>query len=259
MMKSFMAKAQLSSILDDAKCPESLKTMKIAFTEAAERTPKRILEPGRVNSKTKEEPLGPGLIAALTRVEGELAKKVEHWSMPAKGLYRKILTIGERDFAIAEKSHGDSGVFYRPLGSKSDMMVPGNIEEIVSVKTKNGTGLDLLFIRPLLSLAAGTDIVNPFADFPGLGASLWSIKTSDELDVVTSSEQMHHYAKMNWNKDIVVIKDLNRVGETYKCRLFYLMTIHCGSARTITKVLLPRVTIGLWTMTGVATNVNYVV
>ena len=153
---------------------------------------------------------------ALKKAERRLAATVQDWAMPTKGVYRNVLTIGELDFAIADKSHGNSGVFYRPLEGESDEMIPGNIEEIVSVELKNESVLDLLFIRPLRSLGTETDVINPFANFPGLGASLWCVKASEQLDVVTTSMPMHPYAQMRWTDEVVVIKDLSRVSQTYR-------------------------------------------
>jgi hypothetical protein len=106
-------------------------------------------------------------------------------------------------------------VFFKSL--QSDDFIPGIIRGIISVQwpAKQEDQFEELFfivIHELLPL--GSNIMDPFRDYPDFGANLWLKDLSDRPTVIPDWCPLCHAIFRPWDEETVVMKPLDRVSKT---------------------------------------------
>lgn len=162
---------------------------------------------------SKGRPVAASVKSALLAIKPHLEANFEGWTMPTNVFPCERYTIRGMDFAIERVSRKMSAVCYQPFGS--DLTVPGVIREIFAVHRPKGGGVYakviLLAIQRRRRLGRTEYLDDPLARYPAFGATLWSEEFLDGLDVITTSQQIHHSISRPWADGAVVIKSLDRV------------------------------------------------
>ena len=122
----------------------------------------------------------------------------------ADGVWAPSIWINGAQITTRRKNKSNSAVFFHSLLDQS--LVPGHVEFIRT----GSQGQDWLVLRRFKSLLKHR-LDDPFRDYPEFGAELRSTETSDELEIIPTTQSVFHSISQPWAKGVMVMKCLNRV------------------------------------------------
>ena len=160
-------------------------------------SPPDIFHPG--TSVSPGEPLSPRALAALASY---YADYFPNQGLPSFTSYSKH-TLGKVTFATYISSPRDCNISF----TSNNIQKPGIIRFIVAAEQ---LPQHVLFIVERYAPPPTNSVWNPFTSHAAYGASLWSGKMEDNLEVVPARNLQCHTILSRWSSGIYVIKALNR-------------------------------------------------
>jgi hypothetical protein len=104
----------------------------------------------------------------------------------------------------------DSTIFFKEPGGQA--LIPGRIRNIFSVPRRLDSGVieKNVFFAIHRHREVGEGVSDPFKEFEGFGASVWS-STFHDVEVIQSTDIVCHGILRPWADGLVVLRPLNRV------------------------------------------------
>jgi len=232
MLKSFCAAANLRALVQSDRCPNVIQTCAHLLDECYGQDQRGTLtndlhtldnslnEDVSDQEKTwdydqdKFERLEPVIHEAL--ISFAHSHNIEGWTVGAQAFVHKTYEIGGLQFAELKAGGKNtkgrhSTIFFQP--ETGIELVPGMIRKIFSVPCeRRGVKSRMVFlaVHRYERLSASDGEEDPFSQYEGFGAGLWSEKLCP-LEIITSAQKICHATLRRWKDGANVLRPIDRV------------------------------------------------
>lgn len=139
--------------------------------------------------------------------ENDLRRELGDFHCPERVNFQDRVTIHDYEFTTYRTSESHGVVFFQAAAGSSSL-VPGMVRAIFLVTQDSAEHIFLAIHR---YFEAPRSLLNPFAQYPDFGASLWSSEMEKEITIVPGNRKIYHAIYRNWDYKIMVMKALNGV------------------------------------------------
>jgi hypothetical protein len=232
MLKSFCAAANLRALVQSGRCPNIIQTCAHLLDECYGQDQRGTLAndlrtlDNSLNEdvsdqakawdydRDKFERLEPAIYEAL--VSFVHSHSIEGWTAGTHALLHKDYMI--RGLQFAELKAGGKNtkgrhsiIFFQP--TTDTKLVPGVIRKIFSMpRNQHGVEMQVVFLAvhryERFSTSDGEE--DPFSQYDGFGAGLWSEKLCP-LEIITPAQKICHATLRRWKDGVNVLRPIDRV------------------------------------------------
>lgn len=240
MLNSFCAASNFKSLLQRTDNPVFAECATAVQRATRERLPgapwTASQQPSEDTDKScnrhlsKKQPVSNRLRSALQNIHERLCAEIPGWSLPAEAYFYKRYTMHDIVYCTGASSNRDSTIFFQP--SHGTYTMPGIVREIFSVpvmgENRGPLRSETFFAIQAFKECEISDSVNdPFFAHKDFGASLWSTKMADELQVIRTTQRVCHAIYRKWTKDVYVMKPLDKVSNSWSVYLPTMLILAC--------------------------------
>lgn len=233
MLKSFCAAANLRALVQSDRCPDAIRTCAHLLDECYSQDQRGTLmnelrtldsnlnghlskqEGAWDYDRNKFERLEPIIHEGLVKffnsqyADGRIADThaLLHKEYEIRGLKIAEMNAG------AKNTMGRHSTIFFQLKTNTEL-VPAVIRKIFSIPQKHGDierQAVFLAIHRYRPLSASDGVEDPFVQYAGFGARLWS-EDLGPLEIITPSQKICHAVSRRWQEGIYVLQAIDRVG-----------------------------------------------
>jgi hypothetical protein len=230
MLETFCAASNIKAFLQRPSCPPVIKTLapflKACWGDESRGTLMEDIRSLKLNDispniKAREDimwkklqPIEDDVRDAFASISAQLQERIPEWTTPSRVFHHNRHRIRGFAYSTALVSKCDSTVFFKDL--RSNTFVPGVIRDILSVQwpaSQEDEFEEFFFIVIHEFLPSGSNLVDPFREYPDFGANLWLKELNSRPTVIPEWRPLCHAIFRPWDEGTVIMKPLDRVSE----------------------------------------------